>query len=49
MFHALVTFCAATLRMGISERYTTERDKEAPKKVEGTLHNNRGAPGGTVL
>ena len=25
--------------MGISERYTTERDKKAPKKVEGTLHD----------
>ena len=37
------------LRMGISERYTTERDKEAPKKVEGTLHDYRGAPGRTLL
>ena len=37
------------LRMGISERYTTERDKEAPKKEEGTLHDYRGAPGGTLL
>ena len=36
------------LRMGISERYTTERDKEASKKVEGTLHDYRGAPGGTL-
>ena len=29
--------------MGISERYTTERDEKAPKKVEGTLHAYRGA------
>ena len=25
--------------MGISERYTTERNEKAPKKVEGTLHD----------
>ena len=37
------------LRMGISERYTTERDKKVPKKMEGTLHDYRGAPGGTLL
>ena len=37
------------LRMGISERYTTERNKEASKKVEGTLHDYGGAPGGTFL
>ena len=37
------------LRMGISERYTTERNKEASKKVEGTLHDYRGAPRGTFL
>ena len=37
------------LRMGISERYTTKRDEKAPKKVEGTLHDYRGAPGGTLL
>ena len=30
------------LRMGISERYTTERNKEASKKVEGTLHDYGG-------
>ena len=35
--------------MGISERYTAERDQEAPKKGEGTLHDYRGAPGGTLL
>ena len=35
--------------MGISERYTTERDEKAPKEVEGTLHDYRGAPGGTLL
>ena len=34
--------------MGISERYTTERDERAPK-IEGTLHDYRGAPGGTLL
>ena len=27
------------LRMGNSERYTTERNKKAPKKVEGILHD----------
>ena len=35
--------------MGISERYTTERDEKAPKEVEGILHDYRGAPGGTLL
>ena len=35
--------------MGIPERYTTERDKKVPKKVEGTLHDYRGAPGVTLL
>ena len=35
--------------MGISERYTTERDEKAPEKMEGTLHDYRGAPGGTLL
>ena len=42
-------YSVGRLRMGISERYTTERDKEASKKVEGTLHDYRGAPGGTLL
>ena len=37
------------LRMGISEGYTTKRDKKAPKEMEGTLHDYRGAPGGTLL
>ena len=37
------------LCMGISERYTTERDEKAPKEMEGTLHDYRGAPGGTLL
>ena len=32
--------------MGISERHTTERDEKAPKKMEGTLHDYRAAPGG---
>ena len=35
--------------MGISERCTTERNEEAPKKVEGTLHDYESAPGGTLL
>ena len=37
------------LRMGISERHTTERNEKASKKVEGTLHDYGGAPGGTLL
>ena len=32
--------------MGISERFTTERDKKASEEVEGTLHDYRGAPRG---
>ena len=35
--------------MGISKRYTTERNKKAFKKVEGTLHDYGSAPGGTLL
>ena len=35
--------------MGISERYTTERDKKASEEVKGTLHDYRGAPRGTLL
>ena len=35
--------------MGISERYTTDRDEKASKKMEGTLHDYRGAPRGTLL
>ena len=35
--------------MGISERYTTERNKKAPKIVKGTFHDYRSAPGGTLL
>ena len=35
--------------MGISERYTTERNKTAPKNVEGTFHDYGSAPGGTLL
>ena len=35
--------------MGILERYTTERYEEAPKEVEGTLHDYRSAPGVTLL
>ena len=27
--------------MGVSERYTTERNEKAPKKVEGTLYDYR--------
>ena len=35
--------------MGISKRYTTERNEKAPKEVEGTLHDYRRAPGGSFL
>ena len=35
--------------MGISERYTTVKNKNAPKKVAGTLNNYGSAPGGTIL
>ena len=35
--------------MGFSKRFTTERNKKAPKKVEGTLHDYGSAPGGTFL
>ena len=35
--------------MGISELHTTERNEKAPKKVEGTVHDHGGAPGGTLL
>ena len=37
------------LRMGISKRYTNERNEKAQKKVEGTLHDYGSAPGGTFL
>ena len=33
--------------MGISEGYTTERNKKVPRKVEGTFHDYGSAPGGT--
>ena len=32
--------------MDISERFTTERNKKAPKKVEGTIHDYGSAPKG---
>ena len=35
--------------MGIPERYTTERNEKAPKKVKGTFHDYGSAPGGTLL
>ena len=35
--------------MDILERYTTERNTKAPKKVEGTLHGYGSASGGTLL
>ena len=35
--------------MGISKRYTTERNKKAPKEVEGTLHDYGSAPLGPFL
>ena len=45
----LVPKLSRKLRMGISKRYTTERNQEAPKEVEETVHDNGGAPGGTFL
>ena len=33
----------------VGERHTTERNEKAFKKVEGTLHDYGGAPGGTLL
>ena len=33
--------------MGFSKCYTTERNKKSPNEVDGTFHDNRGAPGGT--
>ena len=35
--------------MGISEFHPTERNEKAFKKVEGTLHDYGGAPGGMLL
>ena len=35
--------------MSILEFHTTERNEKAFKKVEGTLHDYGGAPGGTLL
>ena len=35
--------------MGFSERYTTEMNKETPKEVKGTVHDNGGASGGTFI
>ena len=35
--------------MGISERYTTERNEKAPKSVKVTLHDYGSASGGTLL
>ena len=35
--------------MGISKRYTTERNEKAPKELEGNLHDYRSAPGGMFL
>ena len=35
--------------MGISKRYSTERNQAAPKEVESTVHDNGSAPGGTLL
>ena len=32
--------------MGISKRYTTKRNKKAPKEVEGTLHDYESSLGG---
>ena len=35
--------------MGIPERYTPKGTKKLLKKMEGTLHDYRGASGGTLL
>ena len=35
--------------MGISERHTHERNEKAPRKVDRTVHDYGGAPGGTLL
>ena len=35
--------------VGVSKRYTTEKEEETPKEVEGTVHDNGGASGGTFL
>ena len=35
--------------MGISKRYTTKRNENAPKEMDGSFHDYRGAPGGTFL
>ena len=35
--------------MGISECHTTEMNEKSFKKMEGTLHDYGGAPGGTLL
>ena len=35
--------------MGTSEHHTIEWNEKAPKKGEGTVHDYRGAPGGTLL
>ena len=35
--------------MGISKRYTTERNEKAPKEVKGALHDYGSAQGGTFL
>ena len=35
--------------MGTSKRFTTEGNQEAPREVEGTVHDNGGAPGGMLL
>ena len=35
--------------MGISNGYTTERNKKAHNEVEGTLHDYGSTPGGDVF
>ena len=35
--------------MGISERYTAETDENAPKEMEGTLHDYGSSLGGMFL
>ena len=35
--------------MGLSEGHSAERNKKAPEEVEGTVHDNGSASGGTFL
>ena len=35
--------------MGLSERHFAERNEETPEEVEGIVHDNESATGGTFL